>query len=330
MFVSVVTPVYNGANFLAECIESVLNQTFRDFEYIVVNNCSTDSSLDIAMEYARQDGRIRVHNNERYLEVIENHNHAFRMISPVAKYCKIVSADDFIFPDCLARLVALAEVNPSVGIVGSYQLSGSDVRWQGFTYPRAVIPGREMCREVFLGRRRTFGFGSPTSVLYRADLVRRSTSFYPNPSPHADTSACFESLKTSDYGFVYQVLSLERIHRETQSSESADINRYAPAGLRDVKEYGPAYLTTDELERRLRREIASYYRYLVANLVRHRNKEFWGYHRRQLKELGYPMTTWRLFKAAVRRALQESVNPGQAVSKVWRRICPKSSGATEG
>ena len=70
----------------------------------------------------------------------------------------------------------------------------------------------------------TLAFGSPTSLLYRADLVRKSDNFYPNRSPHADTSACFAHLKDCDYGFVYQALSYERIHAATQSHESFRIN----------------------------------------------------------------------------------------------------------
>ncbi|NIV53907.1 MAG: glycosyltransferase, partial [Gammaproteobacteria bacterium] len=62
-FVSVVTPVYNGAKFLPECIESVLAQSYTNWEYIVVNNKSTDDTLAIAEDYARRDPRVRVHDN---------------------------------------------------------------------------------------------------------------------------------------------------------------------------------------------------------------------------------------------------------------------------
>src|ERR1700690_1846534 len=122
--VSVLTPVYNGAEYLVQCIESVLGQTLKDFEYIIVNNCSTDGTLDIARRYAALDSRIKVHDNTEFLEVIANHNLAFSLMSPAAKYCKIVSADDYIFPDCLEKLVAFAEAHPSVGMVSSYELAG--------------------------------------------------------------------------------------------------------------------------------------------------------------------------------------------------------------
>src|ERR1700690_526046 len=94
-FVSVLTPVYNGEAYLAECIESVLAQSYGNFEYIIVNNCSKDRTLQIANQYAERDKRIRVHDNTEFVDVIANHNIAFGLIDGAAKYCKVVSGDDF-------------------------------------------------------------------------------------------------------------------------------------------------------------------------------------------------------------------------------------------
>src|SRR6266436_4421701 len=126
--VTVLTPVYNGETYLAVCIESVLAQTYSNWHYIIVNNNSTDRTLEIAERYARADSRIEVHTYDVLVGVIENHNRAFRLVPDEAKYCKIVSGDDWLFPECLSRMVAVAKANPSVGIVGSYQLSGARPR----------------------------------------------------------------------------------------------------------------------------------------------------------------------------------------------------------
>src|SRR5579872_7007531 len=106
--VSIVTPVYNGEAYLEECIESVLAQTYTNFEYIIVNNCSKDRTGEIAERYALKDPRIRVFHNDKLLPVIANHNHAFSLMSPGSKYCKVVSGDDLIFPDCVMKMVELA------------------------------------------------------------------------------------------------------------------------------------------------------------------------------------------------------------------------------
>src|ERR1041385_635284 len=113
--VSVVTPVYNGEGYLRECIESVLAQTYTNWDYTIVNNRSTDRTLEIAQEYAARDARIRVVTNEAFVRVIANYNNAFRQISPHSKYCKVVASDDSLLPECLERMVRLAEERPTVG-----------------------------------------------------------------------------------------------------------------------------------------------------------------------------------------------------------------------
>ena len=104
-FVSVVTPVFNTEKYLAECIESVIGQTYDNLEYVIVNNLSTDRSLEIAEHYAERDSRIRIYSNARFLNQMQNWNHSMRQISPESKYCKVVHADDWLFPECIARIV---------------------------------------------------------------------------------------------------------------------------------------------------------------------------------------------------------------------------------
>ena len=121
--VSVVTPFYNTRDFLAECIESVLHQTYTNYEYILVDNCSTDGSSDIAKQYAaRFPDKIRLLHTESFLSQVQNYNFALSCISPQSKYCKIVQADDWIFPDCLRSMVEVAEAHPNVGIVSCLRI----------------------------------------------------------------------------------------------------------------------------------------------------------------------------------------------------------------
>jgi cellulose synthase/poly-beta-1,6-N-acetylglucosamine synthase-like glycosyltransferase len=84
--VGIVTPMYNNVQYVKECIESILSQTYQNWQYIIVNNCSTDGSADIAHGYAQRDSRIRVHDNENFLPVVANHNIALRQVSPESKY----------------------------------------------------------------------------------------------------------------------------------------------------------------------------------------------------------------------------------------------------
>ena len=321
--VSVVTPVYNGASYLRECIESVLAQTYSNWEYVIVNNCSTDETLEIAEEYAKTDKRIHVHSNDRLLDIIANHNRAFRLISSHSKYCKQVSADDWLFPECLARMVRVAEDNPSVGIVGSYQLSGGgsdgrrwSVKWAELPYPSTVIPGKDICRSQLLGG--PYVFGDPTSLLYRCDLVRAEKEFFPNATPHADTSACYKCLQHSDFGFVHQVLSYERIHGEAVSAECRTFNSYESSRLSDLIEYGPSYLTSEELAERKKEILVSYYTFLGISAFHLRDKAFWDYHKQRLHECGQQLSKIRLMGAVVAKGLDLLLNPKRTTEKLLR------------
>jgi len=319
--VSVVTPVYNGEAYLRECIESVISQSYSNLEYIVVNNSSTDGTLRIAEEYARQDTRIQVHSNESLLPIIANHNRAFRLISPASKYCKVVSADDWIFPECLMRMVALAEAHPTVGLVGSYQLSGGDDKWyvrtDGLPYHKTVVPGLEMCRLQLLGKLDVFG--NPTSNLYRCDLVRSTDAFYPNTTAEADLSACYKSLQRSDFGFVHQVLSYERIHQVRATTTSLSLNAYFSAKIGDLLAYGSSCMTESDLQRRLRELLDRYYEALAIGAVNRRDREWWKYHKSRLRELGYPLDSLRLLKAVTAKLMDLLLNPKHTVERVLRR-----------
>jgi glycosyltransferase involved in cell wall biosynthesis len=321
--VSVVTPVYNGALYIRECIDSVLAQTYAHWEYTIVNNCSTDDTLTIVEEYAAKDHRIHVYNNEKLLDIIANHNRAFRLISPESKYCKQVSADDWLFPECLARMVNVAEANPSVGIVGSYQLSGGGsnwrdwrVMWSELPYPSTVIRGHEVCRAQLLGG--PYVFGSPTSLLYRSDLVRGEENFFPHSTPHADVSACYKHLQHADFGFVHQVLSYERIHGAAISTKCRSLSTHDAALLGDLVEYGPAYLSPDEFRGAIEKAVGAYYEHLAASVFHKQAGGFWKYHRARLEELGYPLSYSRLGVAVNAKLLDLLGNPKQTIEKILR------------
>jgi glycosyltransferase involved in cell wall biosynthesis len=316
--VSVVTLVYNGEAYLRECIESVLAQTYTHWDYTIINNCSTDGSLDIAREYAAKDPRIRIHCNETFLKVIENHNVAFRQISNQSKYCKVVYADDWIFSECLEKMVRLAEGHPSVAIVGAYALVGTNVRWYGLPYPSTVSRGREVCRSQLLGE--LYVLGNPNSVLYRSDIVRSRHAFFNESNLHADTEACLEFLEHHDFGFVHQVLTFTRLREDSMRSYSERVNTHLPGNLYNLVHYGSKYLSEKELMSQIRKCLRDYYHYLGEQVYKRRGQEFWSFHRGKLADLGYPLSTYRLAAAAMSYALDIALNPKANVEKAVRRI----------
>jgi glycosyltransferase involved in cell wall biosynthesis len=304
--VSVVTPMYNEAEHVAECIESVLNQTHQNWEYVIVDNCSTDGSPEIVRRYAENDHRIRLVQNPQFLQAIPNHNAALRQISPASKYCKIVFADDWIFPECLERMVEVVEKHPSVGLVSAYGLEGQQVVWTGLPYPSTVVPGSEVCRRLFLDG--LYVFGTATSVLYRADLVRSHDPFFEAANIHADMEACVFLLKNSDFGFVHQVLTFTRVRAGSLITMSRNINTLAASKLSQLVRHGPHFLSPQEFANCLNRSLSEYYWYLAGSFVRGREKSFWDFHRRTLREAGVGFNRARLARTVFARLCVASLN----------------------
>jgi glycosyltransferase involved in cell wall biosynthesis len=313
--VSVVTPLYNGEKYLRQCIESVLGQTYANWEYIIVNNRSTDGSLAIADEYARRDSRIRVVTNDEFVGINHNHNIAFNLIAGESKYCKPVHADDWLFPECLAQMVAVAEAHPSVGLVGSYTLRDTQIVGTGLPYPSTVLPGATLCRLTLRGE--VYVFWSPTTVLIRSDAIRAGRgAFYNAAHLHADDEACFDVLQRWDFGFVHQVLTFARTHEGSMSASKADrFNMYLPAGLEMLIRYGPACLAGDEYRSLLRRRLREYYRFLGRSIFRWREREFWQYHASMLTDLGYRFSWPRVAGSTALEALRILMYPAKAASK---------------
>lgn len=117
--ISVIMPVYNTEEYLAEAIESVLNQTYGDFEFIIINDGSVDSSLEIIEDYMRQDGRIVCINKENG-GVASALNEGLRAAK--GKYIVRMDSDDVSYPDRFEKLVSFMEKNSQVDICGSWAL----------------------------------------------------------------------------------------------------------------------------------------------------------------------------------------------------------------
>jgi glycosyltransferase involved in cell wall biosynthesis len=313
--ISVLMPVYNGEAYLAEAIDSVLAQTLRDWELVIVNNVSRDRTAEIAADYARRDRRIRICTNTEFVDVTGNHNNAFRQMSPDSRYCKVIHADDRLFPECLEHMVAVAEAHPSVGLVSAYRLRGRWVTLDGLPFPSSVVPGRTIARLGLLGG--PYLFGSPSSVLFRASEVRRRDPFFALPSIHADEAACYEILTSADFGFVHQVLTVTRMHDDSvTASFAARLNSYIGGNLLILEKYGPVFLTPEEHERRLAERLREYDRFLAHSLLGRPGPKFWDHHRRVRAEAGHPIRWRTLTRVLCADLIVAGLSPGIALSRL--------------
>ena len=112
--VSVLTTCYNREAYLAATIESVLAQSFSDYEYIIVDDCSTDRSFEIAKSYAEKDDRIRVYRNDKNLGDYPNRNQAASYAR--GRYLKYIDSDDFLYPHAIEVCVHYMDQHPTAGL----------------------------------------------------------------------------------------------------------------------------------------------------------------------------------------------------------------------
>jgi len=317
--VSVVTPVYNGEPYLAQCIESVLAQTYRNWQYTIFNNCSTDRSLEIAQAYAAIDPRIIVKTSDTFLTQSRSLSTALSAIAPESKYCKMVLADDWIFPHCLGEMVRVAEMHPSAAIVSSYRLDGRRVTCAGLPPESNLFEGRSICRGALIDG--IFVFGSPNTLLYRSDIVRERVPFYNEDSLHEDTEACYEILMQHDLAFVHQVLTFTRRQNGSlTSTRSLQDPHHLLDKLITTLKYGPQYLDPEEYRTCRQKIEGTYYRFLAARVLRRAEAPFWEYHHLALEQVGYRIDRRRLARAVARAVLRRMANPWPQVVRLGRAL----------
>ncbi len=154
--VTVITTVFNREQYVGSAIESVLAQTWTDFQLIIVDDCSTDGSFDIVQRYA-VDPRVRVIRNEKNLGDYANRNRAARLVR--SEFFKFHDSDDLMYPHCLELMLATLRAEP----MADFALTGSR-SWEGGPVPMLLTPELAFERE-FLG----IGLfnGGPANALFR-------------------------------------------------------------------------------------------------------------------------------------------------------------------
>ena len=119
--ISVVMPVYNAEKYVAEAVESILQQTYTDFEFIIIDDCSTDNSYGILQTYAAKDIRIRLFKNDVNNKLPKTLN--FGIAQSNGKYIARMDADDISLPERFAKQVEFMESHPEIGVCGSFAVA---------------------------------------------------------------------------------------------------------------------------------------------------------------------------------------------------------------
>jgi glycosyltransferase involved in cell wall biosynthesis len=208
---SVVMSVYNGERYLREAVESILNQTFTDFEFIIIDDGSTDNTTEILEEYATQDKRIRLIRNTRNLGLTRSLNKGLRIAC--GEYLARQDADDISLQERLALQVRFLDEHPDVGVVGTWVMHINEGGRQTGVLRTPTSPA--LVRWFLL-------FGPclmHPSVTMRRSLLERDAAYRPE-IPYAQDYDLWVRLSTkTQLANLPEVLQLMRVHRHAISAQ---------------------------------------------------------------------------------------------------------------
>ena len=217
--VSVCIPVYRGEQFLAETIRSVLDQTYRDFELVVLDNASPDDSGRIARSFG--DHRIRVETNLTTLPQQENWREAVRLCR--APLIKLVCADDLLHPRCLEYQVGPMEADPGLAVVAARrhmidERSRVLVPRRGLIGLTGVRSSVEVARHVV--RSGANPIGEPGGVLFRRAHYFAVGGWRPDHRFVMDLDLWIRLLQHGEFLGLPETLAAFRIGQDSLSADN--------------------------------------------------------------------------------------------------------------
>lgn len=255
--ISVCIPTYNYAKYLPQAIESVCMQSFKDFELLIFDDCSTDNTSDIIQKYAAGDRRIRFLTNKSRLGMVENWNAC--LSEARGKYVKFVFGDDLLLSkDALVQMIVKFVSCPDLSLVCcARKIIDADSRELKLESPfrqDLMAEGHTLIR--FCLERQSNLVGEPTAVMFRREDAR--TGFRTQYRQLVDQEMWFRMLEKGSFAYICEPLVAFRRHPLQQSiqnrnrplemlDEVAKINeRYLDNQYVQISRFFQAYIQWDE------------------------------------------------------------------------------------
>jgi glycosyltransferase involved in cell wall biosynthesis len=227
--VSVCVPTYNGSEFLAESLDSILAQTFTDFELLIVDDQSSDQTLAIVAEYAAQDSRIKVIQNPQNLGLVGNWNRCIELAQ--GEWIKFVFQDDLIAPTCLEKMLNASDGERDIVFCRRQFLFSENTsaairqdfaRFLEFdrAFPDFVqITAQAYCKTI-ISQPAVNIIGEPTSVMVRKRAFEQLGRFNPNLIQICDLELWHRVASNSGITFVREILATFRVHGASATAKN--------------------------------------------------------------------------------------------------------------
>lgn len=230
--ISIVLPVYNREKLLPKAIESCLNQIFKDFELIIIDDCSKDESFKIAIKYAEQDARIKVIRNETNKKLPASLNIAFKEAR--GQYYTWTSDDNFFHENALEKMHEVLDKTHDIGLVYTdYTLINEQGKVGARLYqePPEFLPIRDCVGACFL---------------YRADLAKQIGGYNENMPLVDDYEYWLQLGLVTKFVHLPESLYFYRVHDQSLTSERKAEAQKAKRVLKDL--YKDKYVIPDEIK----------------------------------------------------------------------------------
>ncbi len=216
--VSICIPTHNCSNYIAETLESVLNQTYQKIEIIITDNASTDDTVQIIKKY--KDDRIKLYENETDLGMVNNWNEGVQKAS--GEFIKLLCSDDLLSSDAIEKQVnALTQTNAVCSIGNTYVVNskGNVVFKRLYFKKNSLMNGIKYARKSLLGRNI---YAEPGNLLYRAEFIDKH-GLYDNKLSY--TPDWEFAIRLSSYGDIYCLSDVIFSFRIYDSSETSRLHK---------------------------------------------------------------------------------------------------------
>lgn len=226
-------------------------------------------------------------------------------------------ADDVLLPGCLTKMVALADSDDDIGLVGAYAILQNRVFLDGLDFYESVVDGTAVCRTHILDG--PYVLGSPTTCLYRMDDIVAREAFFPEDAIFADTDVQARLVIGRKFGFVHDVLSFVR------TSNESIMTRRTPYFVADLTrrelfvKYGDRIFEAEERDRVGRRLSWKHHRLLGEGLLRRWPSDFWDLQLRRAAAAGIPINRGWIVLGALVTLFHWVANPGRTIGGLVQR-----------
>ncbi len=230
--ISVIMTVYNAERFLEDAIESVLDQTFSNFEFIILNDGSTDRSYKIICEYANKDNRIIVLNNERNTGIAKARTKCVKHAK--GKYIATVDADDISEPMRFKKQYDYLEKYKNCGVVGGFLEIFDSETGETIGFRKYYEDDSRLRKKIFFYS----PIANPASMI-RKEVYDNIGYYDPEYPPADDVDFWFRLGKKYKFANIQEVLVKYRVHRN--SATVKNINHVKDLTIKIRKKYMKGY-----------------------------------------------------------------------------------------